>query len=102
MLEVERQAFMKLVENVEELGRNRDDMLIGIVAALLDLYRSSIERGDQTKDDAVARLTAQKDWLAKEIQGQVGALFLEFLIATLRADKLDAAKWLRQPTVGSA
>jgi hypothetical protein len=102
MTNEERQLLVALGDEIIELKQSRSDMVIGITAALLDLYRISIQKGEQTKDDAVARLTAQKEWLAKEVQGKVGAEFLEFLIATLVTGKLDAAAWLRQRPAGSA
>jgi len=92
----------ELAEANISLHQDRDDMVVGITASLLDLYRISIENGHQTKEEAVARLTAQKRWLEKEISGQVGAKFLSFLIGTLANDKLDAASWMRTPPAGSA
>lgn len=102
MGDMERQLLVELGDHVQELTRNRDDMVVGIVAAILDLYRISIERGEQTKHDAVARLSAEKAWLEMEVPGQVGAKFLDFLIATLATDKLNASDWLRGSPAGNA
>lgn len=102
MTNEERQLLVALGDEIIELKNSRTDMVIGITAVLLDLYRTSIQASEQTKEDAVARLTTQRDWLAKEVKSKVGAEFLEFVIETLTNDKLDAAAWLRQRPAGRA
>jgi hypothetical protein len=94
-------GLAEIAEHSLELTRNRNDMMLGIVSVLADLYRLSFERGEQTKEEAIARLTAQKCFL-DEHAGGVGSQFLAYLIATLETGQLDAAAWLRKPPAGSA
>lgn len=102
MTEQERALLLDLAQQSFELTSNRNDILVGTVAALLDIHRLLSEHGVQTNNDAIQRLTVQKDWLDSNVAGQVGAQFLGFLIATLSTGKLDAAQWIRVPPAGTA
>jgi hypothetical protein len=89
-----------VAESVVGLVNDRDDMVVGITAVLLDIYRTSIERGEQTEQDVLSRLSVQRDELQKA--GGLGVKYLDALIAALRDGKLDAAKLIRQPAAGTA
>ena len=102
MTDNERNLLLAAADGVAELSRNRDDMIVGIAAAILDLHRLLIQSGHQTKQAALDRLTVQKDELVRVSPNQMGAAFLQSLIATLADDKLDAARWLRLPPAGTA
>jgi hypothetical protein len=100
MTNEERQLLLSLAETVIELKRSRDDMAIGLAAAIFDLHRLLIQAGHQTQHDALSRLTAQTEALASTSPNQAGVKFLDALIATLASDKLNAASWLREPLAG--
>jgi hypothetical protein len=76
-------------------------MLVGMTAALLDLYRIEFRAGRDTKQDALARLHLQRRELSR-VAGEPGAVFLKYLSDTLADEKLDAAKLYRDPVEGSA
>jgi hypothetical protein len=90
-------GLAKVGGGIVELGRTRDDMIVSVTAAILDLHRLLIQRGQQTKQDAINRLMVQKDLLVANSPGQKGAAYLQSLIETLADDELDAAKLLRDP-----
>lgn len=98
----ESQLLVQTAKNTVQLFQDRDDMLVGITAALLDLYRVGFQHGQQTKEEALARLQMQSDFLEKNEPRHRGVLFLNALIVALRDEKLDASKLLREPPAGSA
>jgi hypothetical protein len=87
---------------VNDLFGDRDDLLIGIMAALLDLYRVLFNAGADTKDAALRRLGAQHQQLIDAVPEGRGGKALKWLIDSLEAGKLDAAKLLRMPPAGTA
>jgi hypothetical protein len=97
----ERQLLLGTSKEMQGLFRDRDDMLIGITTALLDVYRVLFAAGRDTKDAALSRLRAQHDQLRQVVPGELGCKALQWLIDSLETDKLDAAKLLREPTAGS-
>jgi hypothetical protein len=102
MNNAEYEILLKTAEAMAEIEKSRNDMIIGISAAILDLHRLLIQAGHQTKQDAISRLTVQRDDIASKLPDGLGTAYLGALIASLTDDKLDAAGWLRQPTSGSA
>jgi hypothetical protein len=101
MTDDERTLLVETARFTHQLSRDRNDMLVGITAAILDLYRADFRDGRDTKQDALARLQIQCRQLSG-VPGEPGVVFLKYLMDTLEADKLDAAKLYREPTVGSA
>lgn len=97
----ERQLLVDTAKFTHQLSKDRDDMLVGITAALLDLYRNEIRSERDTKSDIIARLELQRAELSG-VAGQPGDLFLKFLADNLAAEKLDAAKLYADPAAGSA
>lgn len=98
----ERALLIETAKEVARLFQERDDMIVGFTAAILDLYRSAFQAGHQTKEDAIGRLRAQRDDLDRKTQAKLGTKMLGSIIATLENDQLDAAKLLREPPSGSA
>lgn len=101
MTDNERELLLTLGQEVERLFRERDDMIVGITAVLLDLYRVLFKAGADSKEAALSRLRAQHEQLAGLFPEQLGAM-LQAVIASLEEDKLDAARLLRDPAAGSA
>jgi len=97
----ERILLVETAKFTDELSRNRNDMLIGITAALLDLYRTRFKEGTDSKPDALVRLELQQNELSRRANG-LGVTFLKYLTDTLAAEKLDAAKLYREPPAGTA
>ena len=102
MTEQERLMLVECGKEIIELYSSRNDMIVGITAALLDLHRVLILAGHQSKQDVINRLTTQKNTIVSHSPKQLGALYLQSLIDALANDRLDAAKLLREPTAGSA
>ena len=102
MTESERQLLAECGKEIVELYGSRNDMVVGITAALLDIHRVLIQAGHQSKQDVIDRLTVQKNAILGHSPKQLGALLLQSLIDTLADDTLDAAKLLREPAAGSA
>lgn len=98
----ERQALLESLRHIAQLFRDRDDMVIGLTAALLDLYRTSFANGHDTKAAAVTRLQAQLDQLKEDSPDQSGSLYLQSLLHTLEAEQLNAAKLAREAPQGRA
>jgi hypothetical protein len=96
----ERALLIETAKFTHYLSQNRNDMLVGVTAALLDLYREDFKNGTDTKTAALARLRLQREQLASV--GGVGTEFLQYLMGSLEADKLDAAKLYRDVPAGSA
>ncbi|MGA9308717.1 MAG: hypothetical protein WBW31_25205 [Candidatus Sulfotelmatobacter sp.] len=89
-------------EHVAELFDNRDDMLIGLAAAILDLYRALFEAGADTKQAALARLRTQQEQLMRVLPEGRGSKSLKWIADSLENEKLDAAGLFRARAVGSA
>jgi hypothetical protein len=102
MEDKERLLLIESAKEIFQLFNDRDDMVVGITAALLDLYRVDFSTGRQTKSEALLRLSTQRLDLEGRMPRQLGAKYLGALIETLRDDKLDAAKLAREPAAGSA
>lgn len=102
MTNEERQLLLGTFKEMQGLFRDRDDMLIGITAAILDLYRALFAAGLDKKDPALTRLQAQHEELRQVLPGELGCKALKWLIDSLESNKLDAAKLLRETPAGSA
>jgi hypothetical protein len=94
MTEKERLLLTELIQ----LFQDRDDFVVGVTAALLDLYREEFAAGRQTLNDAITRLSAQRDAL----RDNLGEKYLTSLIQTLEDGQLNAAALARAPAQGSA
>lgn len=94
-------AEKALAENVIQLFQDRDDLVVGITAALVDIYLNQIQMTGRSKPHILDSLKMQLDHCAK-FPKQYGTKFLKSLIQTLREEKLDAAKLLREPPQGHA
>jgi hypothetical protein len=101
MTDEERKLLLDTAKQVVELSANRNDILVGIMVALLDLYRELFAGGLDAKDTALARLQTQHRELVESVGG-LGTKSLEWLINSLETDKLDAAWLLQQLPAGSA
>jgi hypothetical protein len=97
----ERALLLETANFTRQLASDRNDLLVGVTAALLDLYRIGFRGGSDTKIQALNRLQIQQDELTKGAAG-LGVTFLKYLADTLAADKLDAAKLYREPAAGNA
>ncbi len=102
MNELERKLLLATAKDMVGLFQDRDDLLVGLVAALLDVYRTLIAAGIDTKDSALVRLAAQREQITSVIPGATGVKSLQWLIGSLETGKLDAAKLYREPTAGTA
>jgi hypothetical protein len=98
----ERNLLIQTARSVAQLSSDRDDMVVGVTAILLDLYRVEFESGRQNQSEAIARLQIQRNELNLVEPHRFGVLFLEAVIAALRDGKLDAAKLMRSPPAGTA
>jgi hypothetical protein len=97
----EHPLLLESAKNLVQLFQDRDDIVVGITAVLLDLYRINFREGVDSKQHAIARLKLQRDILEENEPRKMGILFLESLMLTLNANHLDAAKLLRKPVAGS-
>jgi hypothetical protein len=102
MTDEERRLLTETARQVLQLFGNRDDMIVGITAALLDLYRMQFAAGLDTKDVALTRLRIQRDEINRLIHDGRAVKYLQSLIEALETDRLDAAKLLRESPAGSA
>ena len=83
MTNEERQLLLGLTQEIQRLFRERDDMIVGITATLLDLYRMLFATGADTKEVALGRLRAQHDQILQLVPGgQFGD---------------GSSRWLRRP-----
>lgn len=89
----ERKLFSALSREIITLFADRND--------LLDLYRTLIAAGLDTKENAALRLRTQIDQLNTSVNG-AGTRSLTWIADSLETEKLDAAKLLRDPVSGSA
>ena len=80
------------------MKRDRDDLVVGVTAALLDLYREEFEAGRQSKETTLRRLTIQ----ANALTAKAGEKYLRALIQTLKENRLDAENLFRSRPAGSA
>ena len=101
MTNEERELLVQTARTVSELEKDRNDLLIGVAAVLLDLYRASFDSGSDTKPAALTRLRLQHQQLAQATP-PVDCLSLKWLIDSLEDEKLDAAKLFRMRPAGSA
>jgi hypothetical protein len=101
MTDEERKLLLGTAKHLVELSDDRNDMLVGIMAAIVDLYRVSFAAGRDTKSAALVRLDVEHQELQRLVGG-IGCKALKWLIDSLKNEKLDAAKLLREPPVGSA
>ena len=95
-------AIADFGDQVQELRQDRNDLLVGAVAAFVDIHRSLVGNGLGTKNDAIASLETQRDWLKLYAPKTACATMLDYLIASLASDNLDVAKFMREPTMGNA
>ena len=102
MTDAERQLLLDLAREVQRLFAERNDMIIGITAVILDLYRVQFAAHADTRDAALSRLRLQRDAINEQVHDGSMSRYLEFVIQSLEAGALDAAKLQREPVVGSA
>ena len=95
-------AIAEFGDQVQELRQDRNDLLVGAVAAFLDIHRSLVGKGPDSKSDAITSLETQRDWLKRYAPKTACATMLDCLIASLASDTLDVAKFMRETTMGSA
>jgi hypothetical protein len=95
----ERQLMVETAKELRRLYRERNDLVLGVTAALLDVYRGRFQSGHDTKGEAVQRLTMQLKAFGRR-RDRLGTIFLGLLIQTLRNDQLNAAKLLRETPMG--
>jgi hypothetical protein len=96
--DAERQLLSATAQQVRQLFSERDDLLIGITAVILDLYQTAYTAGADRKRAAVARLRTQHAHL-RETVPDTGGVFLQRLIDALEARKLDATRLLGETPV---
>jgi hypothetical protein len=92
MTEDEQKLLRTASEAIMQLIRDRDDMVAGLTAVFLDLYRVEFQEGRQAKAEALLRLQIQRDRLARHSARQIGAMFLDSLIQTVEKTELQPAK----------
>jgi hypothetical protein len=102
MTDNEAKLLSATADQVARLFSERDDLIVGITTAFLDLYRAIFAARLDTKDAVLARLHAQLDDMRRLASSDHGGRYLRSLIESLETDRLDAAKLLREPPVGSA
>jgi hypothetical protein len=78
-------------EAIMQLVRDRDEMVAGFTAVLLDLYQVEFQEGRQTKAEVLFRLQVQRDRLAKH-SARKGVKVLDSLIQTVEKAQLQPAK----------
>jgi hypothetical protein len=79
-------------EAIMQLARDRDDILAGFTAVLLDLYRVQFQEGHQTKPEALLRLQIERDFLARHSPHQKGVKFLDAMLKSVETLHLQPAK----------
>ena len=92
MTEDEQKLLRTASEAIMQLIRDRDDMVAGLTAVFLDLYRVEFQEGRQAKAEALLRLQIQRDRLARHSARQIGAMFLDSLIQTVEKTELQPAE----------
>jgi hypothetical protein len=98
MTENEHALLLETARRVVQLFDDRNDLVVGVTAVLLDLYRDEFAAGRQTKEAVIQRLQVQ----AEALKGLLGDRYLLALIQTLKEGKLDAAGLLRLHPLGTA
>jgi hypothetical protein len=92
MTEDEQKLLRTASEAIMQLVRDRDDMVAGLTAVFLDLYRVEFQEGRQAKAEVLVRLQIQRDRLAQHSARQIGVMFLDSLIQTVEKAQLQPAK----------
>ena len=77
MTDNEHELLSETAKHVMELFDNRDDMLIGLVAAIVDLYRIAFDAGVNTKEAALTRLRTQQEQSVSVVPEGRGSKSLE-------------------------
>jgi len=96
MTEEEQNLLRATSKAAMQLFQDRDDMIAGITAVIVDLYRGEFQEGRQTKAEALFRLQIQRDVLAKHSPRQTGTKFLDSVIQTLETVQFNAAQAPRE------
>jgi hypothetical protein len=91
MTEGEQKLLRAASEAIMQLVRDRDDMVAGFTAVLLDLYQVELQEGRQTKAEVLFRLQVQRDRLAQR-SARKGVLVLDSLIPTVESAQVQSAK----------
>jgi hypothetical protein len=92
MTEDEQTLLQSACEAIMQLIRDRDDMVAGLTAVFLDLYRVEFQESRHAKAEALLRLQIQRDRLAQHSARQIGVMFLDSLIQTVEKAQLQPAK----------
>jgi hypothetical protein len=92
MTEDEQKLLRAASEVIMQLVRDRDDMVAGFTAVLLDLYQVEFQEGRYTKAEALFRLQVQRDRLAQHSARASGVKFLDSLIQTVEKAQPQPAK----------
>jgi hypothetical protein len=92
MTEDEQTLLQPACEAIMQLIRDRDDMVAGLTAVFLDLYRVEFQESRHAKAEALLRLQIQRDRLAQHSARQIGVMFLDSLIQTVEKAQLQPAK----------
>jgi hypothetical protein len=92
MTEDEQKLLRTASEAIMQLIRDRDDMVAGLTAVFLDLYRVEFQEGRQEKADALLRLQIQRDRLAQHSARQIGLMLLDSLIQSVEKSRVQPAK----------
>src|SRR5271169_3215396 len=92
MTQDEQDLLQATSEAIMQLARDRDDMLAGFTAVILDLYRVEFQEGRQAKEEALFRLQIQRDFLARHSPHRKGVRFLDALIQSVEVLQLQPAK----------
>jgi hypothetical protein len=82
MNEDEQRLLRAASEVIMQLLRDREDMLAGFGAVLLDLCQDEFQDGRQTKAEVLFRLQITRDHLAQQ-SARKGVIFLDSLIQTI-------------------
>jgi hypothetical protein len=91
MTEDEQKLLRTASEAIMQLIRDRDDMVAGLAAVFLDLYRVEVQEGRQARAEVLFRLQIQRDRLAQRSARQTGVKFLDSLIQTVEGAQLQSA-----------
>jgi hypothetical protein len=92
MTEDEQTLLQTACEAIMQLIRDRDDMVAGLTAVFLDLYRVEFQESRHAKAETLLRLQIQRDRLAQHSARQIGVMFLDSLIQTVEKAQLQPAK----------
>jgi hypothetical protein len=100
-LDLLRKFAIESHSETAELQGHINDVVVGMTAIILDLYRTMFQLNLDTKAEALSRLSIQEKELRDHAAG-LGAIFLNYVINNLKSGKLDAASLTREPPAGSA